>query len=104
MYKVNFAWLGDASISILNIEKVTEKTVVTDRGTRYLKQCQGHEVFDSLKIAKNCALNYMKQRIERLESQLVDARVNLAKIETMEDYTPTPKNARTVIADQTPTR
>ncbi len=81
MYKVNFELRGVASIHKLNIEKVTEKTVLTDKGVRYLKECQSWEIFDSFSIAKICAENHTKKHIESLRKQLVHAESHLRKLE-----------------------
>lgn len=77
MYQVSFAWTGTAYISELDVKKVTDKTVVTSCGVRYLKKCQGYELFDSFDIAKNCAITHTREHIESLERRLAGAKKDL---------------------------
>ena len=81
MYRVSIEWLGAASIHEMDVQKVTEKTVLTDKGSRYFKKCNSYEVFDSKDPAKKCAVKYNEEHITSLQRQLHDARIALSNAE-----------------------
>lgn len=84
MYKVD-TWSNSATLSKLNIVKVTEKTVLTDKGFRYHKKCSSYELFDSFDIAKTCTKNHTKNHIESLGRRLGDAKSDLEMLNDLNE-------------------
>lgn len=61
MYVVQLPQRGMATLSKIQVRKVTEHTVVDDRGVRYKKRCNSYELFDSFNIAKICAVAHTER-------------------------------------------
>lgn len=80
MYKVEYAWLGPAYITELDVKKVSEKSVLTDKGVRYLKKCQSYELFDSIDMAKNRAIDHTESHIKHLKARLSESVERLNKL------------------------